>query len=64
MLLIVIMWNIGVIWDNNKKVLNDLVIYWKTQGSQNDQNDWKKYEKNTQILQEIQKLFNSLCEAI
>ena len=35
-----------VIWDDNKKVLNDLVIYCKTQGSQNDQNDWKN-EQNT-----------------
>ena len=32
-----------------KKVLNDLVIYCKTPGSQNDQNDWKN-EQNTQIL--------------
>ena len=39
-----------------KKVLNDLVIYSKTQGGQNDQNDWKN-EQNTQILQKIQKLF-------
>ena len=31
-----------------KNVLNDLVIYYKTQGSQNDQNDWKN-EQNTQI---------------
>ena len=38
-----------------KKVLNDLVIYCKTQGNQNDQNDWKN-EQNTQILQKIQKL--------
>ena len=35
-----------------KKVLNGLVIYCKTQGGQNDQNDWKK-EKNTQILQSL-----------
>ena len=27
---IVILWNFSVIWDNNKKVLNDLVIYCKT----------------------------------
>ena len=32
--------NFGVIWEDNKKVLNDLVIYCKTQGGQNDQNDW------------------------
>ena len=56
-MILFILWNFGVIWDDNKKLLNDLVIYWKTQGSQNDQNDWKN-EQNAQILQKIQKLFN------
>ena len=56
-MLIVIQRNVGVIWDDNKKVLNDLVIYYKTQSGQNDQSDWKN-EQNTQILQKIQKLFN------
>ena len=37
-----------------KKVLNDLVIYCKTKGGQNDLNDWKN-EQNTQILLKIQK---------
>ena len=40
-----------------KKVLDDLVIYCKNQGGQNDQNNLKN-EQNTQILQKIQKLFN------
>ena len=57
MILIVILWNFGVIWDDNKKVSNDLVIYCKIQGGQNDQNDWKN-EQNTQIYQKMQKLFD------
>ena len=53
MILIVILWNVGVIWEDDKKVLNDLVVYCKTQGGKNDQYDWKN-EENTQILQKIQ----------
>ena len=48
-ILIVILWNFCVIWDGNKKVLNDLVIYCKTQGGQIDQND-SKNTKETKIL--------------
>ena len=36
-------------------ILNDLVIYCKTKGGQNDENDWKN-EQNPRILQKIQKL--------
>ena len=56
-ILIVILWNSDVIWDDNKEVLPDLVIYCKAQGGQNNHNDWKN-EQNTQILQKIQELFN------
>ena len=34
-----------------KKVLNDLVIYYNTQGGQNDQNDWKKWTKYSNITE-------------
>ena len=50
-ILIVILWNFGVIWDDNKKVLKDLVIYCKTQGGQNDQNGWKKETKYSNITE-------------
>ena len=36
-----------------KTGLKDLVIYNRTHGGQNDQNDWKN-EQKTQILQKIQ----------
>ena len=63
MILIVILWDFGVIWDDNKKVLNDLVIYCKTQGSQNDQNDWKNEQnitENTEIIRLRLKVYLSI----
>ena len=33
-----------------KKVLNDLVIYCKTQGRQKDQNDWKNEQNTNNIV--------------
>ena len=38
-------------WDDNKKVLDDLVIYCKNQGGQNDQNNLKKWTKYSNITE-------------